>query len=154
MSWTLVGCVFQWFMRRFHFHWWIRYNYILSTGLDAGVIFGVVIIFFSLQLFKGGVNLNWWGNDVWKNTADAKRILFSWSNVWADNMVMTFLILYDPQYKDSPRMVMDSNFYSVQYIAKNFPFLHWVSQRSFCSTLLSLSIDKYCLRLLLPGALK
>ncbi|KAF8482124.1 OPT-domain-containing protein [Russula ochroleuca] len=63
-----------WFMRRFHFRWWMRYNYLLSTGLDAGVIFGLIIIFFSVQLPKGGFNLNWWGNDVWKNTADANMI--------------------------------------------------------------------------------
>ncbi|KAI0257320.1 OPT-domain-containing protein [Lactifluus subvellereus] len=71
-SWILVGCFFQWFMRRFHFRWWMRYNYLLSTGLDAGVIVGLVVIFFTLQMPRGGINVNWWGNDVWKNTADAQ----------------------------------------------------------------------------------
>jgi hypothetical protein len=61
-------------MRRFHFRWWMRYNYVLATGLDAGVIFGLIIIFFSVQLPKGGFNVNWWGNDAWKNTADSNMV--------------------------------------------------------------------------------
>jgi hypothetical protein len=73
-SWVLAGFVFQWFMRRFHFRWWMRYNYLTAVGLDAGVIFALIIIFFSLQLPNGGVNVNWWGNNVWKNTADAKLV--------------------------------------------------------------------------------
>ena len=70
-SFLLVGFIFQWFMRRYHFRWWMRYNYILAVGLDAGVAFSVLFIFFFLQLPKGGVSLNWWGNTVWQNTADA-----------------------------------------------------------------------------------
>ncbi|KAI9511773.1 OPT-domain-containing protein [Russula earlei] len=75
VSWALVGFAFQWFMRRFHFRWWMRYNYLLSSGLEAGVVIGIVIIFFALQLPKGGsISLNWWGNNVWKNTADANLV--------------------------------------------------------------------------------
>jgi len=73
-SWILTGFIFQWFMRRFHFRWWLRYNYLLSTGLDAGVIIGLIVIFFALQLPRGGINVNWWGNSVWKNTADAQMV--------------------------------------------------------------------------------
>lgn len=69
-SWLLVGFIFQWFMRRYHFHWWMRYNYILAAALDAGVAIGILFIFFTLQLPKGGITLNWWGNTVWQNTAD------------------------------------------------------------------------------------
>jgi hypothetical protein len=29
---------------------------------------------FTLQLPKGGINLNWWGNTVWQNTADAQMV--------------------------------------------------------------------------------
>jgi hypothetical protein len=74
MSWILVGFIFQWFMRRFHFRWWLRYNYLLSTGLDAGVIIGLIVIFVSLQMPKGGISVNWWGNSVWQNTADAQMV--------------------------------------------------------------------------------
>jgi len=70
-SWIFAGFFFQWFMRRYHYRWWIRYNYLLSTGLDAGVIVGLVVIFFALQLPRGGIEVNWWGNSVWKNTVDA-----------------------------------------------------------------------------------
>ena len=70
-SWVAVGFFFQWFMRRYHFRWWMRYNYILSAGLDAGVAISMIVIFFCLQFPKGGVNLSWWGNDFWQTTADA-----------------------------------------------------------------------------------
>lgn len=70
-SWLLVGFFFQWFMRRYHFRWWMRYNYILAAGLDSGVAISLVFIFFTLQLPKGGITLNWWGNTAWQNTADA-----------------------------------------------------------------------------------
>ena len=52
----------------------MRYNYILSAALDSGVAIALIVIFFSLQLPKGGVTLNWWGNTVWQNTNDAMGI--------------------------------------------------------------------------------
>ncbi|KAF8262781.1 OPT-domain-containing protein [Lactarius quietus] len=70
----IVGFIFQWYMRRSHLQWWIRYNYLLSAGLDFGVYSGLVLIFFALQLPKGGIELNWWGNSVWQQTADARMI--------------------------------------------------------------------------------
>ncbi|TDL28758.1 OPT oligopeptide transporter [Rickenella mellea] len=69
-AWFMMGSVFQYFMRRFHFRWWMRYNYILSAALDSGVAFALIVIFFTVQLPKGGFNINWWGNTVWLNTAD------------------------------------------------------------------------------------
>lgn len=70
-SWFAVGAVFQWFMRRFHFRWWMRFNYILSAGLDAGVALGIVVIFFCVIYPTGGTYPNWWGNSVFLNTLDA-----------------------------------------------------------------------------------
>ncbi|KAI0762717.1 OPT oligopeptide transporter [Fomes fomentarius] len=70
-SWAMVGGFFQWFIRRYHFRWWLRFNYILSAGLDIGVSVGAVIVFFALQYHNGGINLDWWGNSVWLNTFDA-----------------------------------------------------------------------------------
>lgn len=49
----------------------MRYNYILSAALDSGVAIALIIIFFTLQLPKGGINIDWWGNTVWMNTLDA-----------------------------------------------------------------------------------
>ncbi|KAF8898456.1 OPT oligopeptide transporter [Infundibulicybe gibba] len=70
-SWAIVGFIFNYFIRRFHFRWWMRYNYILSAALDAGVAISIVVIFFCVMLPKGGIEVNWWGNTVWQNTADA-----------------------------------------------------------------------------------
>jgi hypothetical protein len=61
-SWGIVGFIFNYFIRRHHFRWWMRYNYILSAALDAGVALSVILVFFSVQFPKGGFTINWWGN--------------------------------------------------------------------------------------------
>jgi hypothetical protein len=75
-SWFAVSFVFQFFIRRRHFRWWMRYNYILSAGLDAGLALAAVLIFFALVYPRGGTIgahtvQKWWGNTVWQNTLDA-----------------------------------------------------------------------------------
>jgi len=75
ISWIVTGFIFNYWIRRFHFRWWTRYNYILSAALDGGVALSAIAIFFTLQVWKsGGVNLVWWGNTVWLNTADANGV--------------------------------------------------------------------------------
>ncbi|KAI0687104.1 OPT oligopeptide transporter [Cytidiella melzeri] len=70
-SWVLVCFVFQYLIRRRNFPWWSKFNYVTSAALDIGTLFSVLFIFFALQFPKGGtLELNWWGNDVWKRTAD------------------------------------------------------------------------------------
>ncbi|KAF8632564.1 hypothetical protein AX15_001774 [Amanita polypyramis BW_CC] len=71
MSWALVGFIFNFCIRRNHFRWWMRYNYILSAALDAGVAVCAIVLFFCLIYPKGGIKLSWWGNDFWETTADA-----------------------------------------------------------------------------------
>ncbi|KAG6868859.1 hypothetical protein C0993_008988 [Termitomyces sp. T159_Od127] len=76
VPWTIVGFIFQYVMRRRHFSWWTKYNYVLSAALDAGVAVSAVLIFFCLQFPRNGtIGLNniqtWWGNSVYANTADA-----------------------------------------------------------------------------------
>ncbi|KAG5730198.1 hypothetical protein E4T56_gene11694 [Termitomyces sp. T112] len=76
VPWTIVGFIFQYLMRRRHFSWWTKYNYVLSAALDAGVAVSAVLIFFCLQFPRDGtIGLNniqtWWGNSVYINTADA-----------------------------------------------------------------------------------
>ncbi|TFK41282.1 OPT oligopeptide transporter [Crucibulum laeve] len=71
ISWATTGFIFNYLVRRFHFRWWMRYNYILSAALDAGVALALIVIFFCVQYPKGGFELVWWGNTVWQNTADA-----------------------------------------------------------------------------------
>jgi hypothetical protein len=69
-SWAIVGLVFQFYLRRHRFMWWMRYNYILSLALDFGVALAAVVIFFTLVYPGEGQKLNWWGNTVYLNTAD------------------------------------------------------------------------------------
>jgi hypothetical protein len=73
-----VGFVFQHIIRRKHFAWWTKYNYVLSAALDSGVAVGTLLIFFTLQWPRDGqigtgTIGNWWGNTVWQNTADARN---------------------------------------------------------------------------------
>lgn len=60
-SWAIVGFIFNYFIRRFHFRWWMRYNYILSAALDAGVVIALIVIFFAIQ-YPTGAEIVWWGN--------------------------------------------------------------------------------------------
>ena len=63
ISWVLTGFIFNYVIRRLHFRWWMRYNYILSAALDSGLALCAIAIFLSLGLPKpGGIQLNWWGN--------------------------------------------------------------------------------------------
>ena len=78
VPWALVGFTFQYVIRRRHFSWWTKYNYVLSAALDSGVAIAVVLIFFCLQYPKNGsIGENtiqtWWGNTVAGNTADGMR---------------------------------------------------------------------------------
>ena len=75
VPWTIVGFIFNYVIRRRHFSWWTKYNYVLSAALDSGVAIAVVLIFFCLQYPKnneiGATNIQvWWGNTVFANTAD------------------------------------------------------------------------------------
>ncbi|KAF5366690.1 hypothetical protein D9757_013582 [Collybiopsis confluens] len=69
-SWAAVGFIFNYYIRRFHLRWWMRYNYILSAALDGGVAIAAIVIFFALQIPRGGLPLRWWGNTVYENTSD------------------------------------------------------------------------------------
>ncbi|KZS90265.1 OPT oligopeptide transporter [Sistotremastrum niveocremeum HHB9708] len=76
IPWAIVGFIFQYVIRRRHFSWWSKFNYVLSAAMDAGVAVSIIIIFFCLQYPKNGeIGLNtiqvWWGNTVMLNTADA-----------------------------------------------------------------------------------
>ncbi|KAH9964014.1 small oligopeptide transporter [Russula compacta] len=81
VPWVLVCFVFNYIIRRRHFDWWSKYNYVLSAGLDAGYAISLIIIFFTLQYPKNGtIGLNsiqaWWGNVVYTNTADFTGVPF------------------------------------------------------------------------------
>ncbi|XP_019156058.1 PREDICTED: oligopeptide transporter 4-like [Ipomoea nil] len=58
-SWILVGTIFNFFVFRYRKKWWQRYNYILSAGLDAGVAFMAVLLYFTVGLEDR--TISWWG---------------------------------------------------------------------------------------------
>ncbi|PKU66941.1 Oligopeptide transporter 1 [Dendrobium catenatum] len=60
LMWGLVGVVFNIHVFRKYKAWWGRNNYVLSAGLDAGVAFMGIIIYFALQ-DKNIYGANWWG---------------------------------------------------------------------------------------------
>ncbi|KAI0791286.1 OPT oligopeptide transporter [Abortiporus biennis] len=82
VPWTIVGFIFNYVIRRRHFSWWTKYNYVLSAALDAGLAVSSVLIFFILQYPRNGtIGLNnvqtWWGNTVYANTADAAKVRYN-----------------------------------------------------------------------------
>ncbi|KIO27768.1 hypothetical protein M407DRAFT_7102 [Tulasnella calospora MUT 4182] len=71
-SYFVVAFLFQYLLRVRRYKLWAKFNYILSCALEAGTGIAVIVIFLALQLPKGGrISLDWWGNTVWLNTADA-----------------------------------------------------------------------------------
>ncbi|KAH9840538.1 OPT oligopeptide transporter protein-domain-containing protein [Rhodofomes roseus] len=81
VPWTIVGFIFNYVIRRRHFSWWTKYNYILSAAMDSGVAIAVLIIYFTLQYPANGTIgestiQSWWGNTVYKNTLDANMTTY------------------------------------------------------------------------------
>ncbi|KAH8880709.1 OPT family small oligopeptide transporter [Thozetella sp. PMI_491] len=71
LSWGIVGFFFQYFIRKRHFAWWSRLNFLTSSGLDLGLALSTLLIFFAFTLN----NINppsWWGNDIVTSTMDAQ----------------------------------------------------------------------------------
>jgi len=79
IPWALIGFIFNYVIRKRHFNWWAKYNYVLSAALDCGTAIGTLIVFFALQYPRNG-NLgentiqSWWGNTVYARTADQKTL--------------------------------------------------------------------------------
>ena len=90
-SWFAVGFIFQFVIRKRNFQWWSKYNYVTGAALDCGTssfclnegtrvltvpdlcdctgtILSLLTIFYTLQLPKGGLQINWWGNTVFENS--------------------------------------------------------------------------------------
>lgn len=69
LSWGIVGFIFQYLIKKRHFRWWSRLNFLTSSGLDLGLAVSTLVIFFAFTLN----NINppsWWGNDVVTSTMD------------------------------------------------------------------------------------
>ncbi|KIK34782.1 hypothetical protein CY34DRAFT_812696 [Suillus luteus UH-Slu-Lm8-n1] len=81
VPWAIVGFIFQYVIRRRHFSWWTKYNYVLAAGLDSGLAISIILIFFCLQYPRNGTigadNVaKWWGNNVFLKTADGKGMSY------------------------------------------------------------------------------
>ncbi|PAV24301.1 OPT oligopeptide transporter [Pyrrhoderma noxium] len=79
VPWAIVGFIFQYVIRRRHFSWWTKYNYVLSSAMDSSVAIALILIFFCLQYPKNGtIGANnvqtWWGNTVFTKTGDWKSV--------------------------------------------------------------------------------
>ncbi|KAK7057674.1 OPT oligopeptide transporter protein-domain-containing protein [Favolaschia claudopus] len=73
-AWFTVGALFQYYIRKKHFAWWSKFNYVTSAALDSGTVISLIVIFFTLQFPKNGkIVANWWGNTVFTRTADYNR---------------------------------------------------------------------------------
>ncbi|KAK5990036.1 Sexual differentiation process protein isp4 [Cladobotryum mycophilum] len=68
-AWGIVGFIFQYWIKKRHFKWWTRLNFVTSGGLDLGLALSTLFIFFAFTL-PGVEPPNWWGNNVVTTTMD------------------------------------------------------------------------------------
>eukprot|EP00253_Pinus_taeda_P029154 PITA_29154 len=61
-SWILMGFIFSFVLYRYKKDWWKRHNYVMSAGLDAGLAFMGVLLYFCLGYEN--ISLNWWGANI------------------------------------------------------------------------------------------
>ncbi|KAE9459633.1 hypothetical protein C3L33_08463, partial [Rhododendron williamsianum] len=61
-TWILIGFLSGFVVFRYRPDLWMKYNYVLSGSLDAGLAFMGVLLYFCLGLED--VSLDWWGNDI------------------------------------------------------------------------------------------
>ncbi|SCU93362.1 LAME_0F03532g1_1 [Lachancea meyersii CBS 8951] len=67
-AYCMVGIGFGYFVKKRFFHWWTKYNYSLSAGLDISLAWSSLIVFVTLGLTNTDAP-SWWGNNV-INTLD------------------------------------------------------------------------------------
>ncbi|KAJ6967554.1 oligopeptide transporter 1-like isoform X1 [Populus alba x Populus x berolinensis] len=63
MCWFAVGIFFNIVVYKRYKGWWVRHAYILSAGLDAGVAFLAILLYFTLQI-KDINGPTWWGLEL------------------------------------------------------------------------------------------
>lgn len=67
-AYCMVGIFFGYYVKQKWFHWWSKYNYSLSAGLDISLAWSSLMIFLCLSLTNTDAP-SWWGNNV-INTSD------------------------------------------------------------------------------------
>ncbi|KAI7188116.1 hypothetical protein KC352_g22120 [Hortaea werneckii] len=70
-SWALTNLIFNHWIKSKFFPWWAKYNYIVAAALDTGTALAGIIIFFAIS-YPGYSFPDWWGNNVYLNTADGR----------------------------------------------------------------------------------
>ncbi|OAQ22875.1 OPT superfamily oligopeptide transporter [Linnemannia elongata AG-77] len=60
-NWLAVGFAFQFFARRYHPEWHLRFTYVMSAAFDSGVAFMVLASFFIFTIREKDM-VQWWGN--------------------------------------------------------------------------------------------
>lgn len=72
--WFLVAFAFQYYIRKYYFSWWSKYNFVTANALDLGTVVSALIIF-AIQLSShSNPVLNWSGNTIIKTTSDAYQL--------------------------------------------------------------------------------
>jgi hypothetical protein len=71
LSWGFVGFVFQYWIKKRHFAWWSRLNFLTSSGLDLGLALASIFIFFAFT-YNGISPPKWWGNTIVDTTMDVQ----------------------------------------------------------------------------------
>ncbi|KAK9382098.1 OPT oligopeptide transporter protein-domain-containing protein [Kockiozyma suomiensis] len=67
----IAGYVFNRYIKSRYIRWWTKYNYVLTSALSAGIAFGGIIIFLTLQYT--GTSVKWWGNTVYAAGLDYSK---------------------------------------------------------------------------------
>ena len=75
-----VSYAFMSYIKRKYEAWWQKYTYVLSTGLNAGIAFSSIIIFFAVMYHEK--DINWWGNTVMYSGVD--YAMTGWLNATVD----------------------------------------------------------------------
>ena len=57
-----LGYAMMHHVKRKYEAWWQKYSYLLGSGIQAGIAFSSIIIYFAVQYHEKDVN--WWGNSV------------------------------------------------------------------------------------------
>ncbi|RFU27680.1 hypothetical protein B7463_g8662, partial [Scytalidium lignicola] len=60
-TWSGVGLLFNYYIRRHWSGWWHHYNYLTAASLDSSLIISTIIIFLAIVLPNATVP-QWWGN--------------------------------------------------------------------------------------------
>lgn len=72
-SWAIVNFTFNHYIKHRFFAWWTKYNYVLAAALDTGLALSGLVIFLCIT-YPGAVFPDWWGNNVYLNTADGQGL--------------------------------------------------------------------------------